>query len=124
MSVQPAARVVKPWQLDANTPQTPGMRRLAAVSHDLAGSKKLWAGAMLAPPAPSSAVHPPGPLETGVYVVAGLSKVRWGSRLEYEVDLSRGDFLFIPPFLPHQEINPSPAQQAHWVVVRSAQEAV
>jgi uncharacterized RmlC-like cupin family protein len=124
MSVQPAARVVKPWQLDANTPQTPGMRRLAAVSRDLAGSEKLWAGVMIAQPSTSSAVHHHGPLETVVYVVSGRSKVRWGSRLEYEVDLSPGDFLFIPPFLPHQEINPSPDQQAHWVVVRSAQEAV
>jgi uncharacterized RmlC-like cupin family protein len=59
-----------------------------------------------------------------VYVVSGLSKVRWGNRLQHEVDLSPGDFLFIPPFLPHQEINPSPDQPAQWVVVRSAQEAV
>jgi uncharacterized RmlC-like cupin family protein len=58
-----------------------------------------------------------------VYVVSGLSKVRWGSRLQHEADLGPGDFLFIPPFLPHQEINPSPDQPAQWVV-RSAQEAV
>jgi uncharacterized RmlC-like cupin family protein len=57
-------------------------------------------------------------------VVSGRSIVRWGSRLQHEADLSPGDFLFIPPFLPHQEINPSPDQVAHWVVVRSAQEAV
>jgi uncharacterized RmlC-like cupin family protein len=124
MSVQPAARVVRPWQLDANTPQTPGMRRLAAVSRDLAGSEKLWAGVMIAQPGTSSAVHHHGPLETVVYVVAGRSKVRWGSRLQHEVDLCPGDFLFIPPFLAHQEINPSPHEAAHWVVVRSAQEAV
>ena len=124
MSVQPVARVVRPWQLDANTPQTPGMRRLAAVSRDLAGSEKLWAGVMIAQPGTTSAVHHHGPLETVVYVVAGRSKVRWGSRLQHEVDLCAGDFLFIPPFLPHQEINPSPHEPAHWVVVRSAQEAV
>src|SRR5262245_14023058 len=124
MSVQRVARAVKPWQLDANTPQTPGMRRLAAVSRDLAGSEKLWAGVMIALPNTTSAVHHHGPLETVVYVVSGLSKVRWGSRLQQEVDLSAGDFLFIPPFLPHQEINPSPDQPAEWVVVRSAQEAV
>jgi uncharacterized RmlC-like cupin family protein len=124
MSIQRAIRVVKPWQLDANTPQTPGMRRLAAVSHDLAGSEKLWAGVMIAQPNTISDVHHHGPLETVVYVVSGQSKVRWGSRLQQEVDLSAGDFLFIPPFTPHQEINPSPNQEAQWVVVRSAQEAV
>jgi uncharacterized RmlC-like cupin family protein len=119
-----SVRVVKPWQLDPNTPQTPGMRRLAAVSHDLAGSEKLWAGIMIAPPNTTSSVHHHGPQETVVYVLSGKSKVRWGSRLEHEADLRPGDFLFIPPFLPHQEINPSPDQLAHWVVVRSAQEAV
>jgi uncharacterized RmlC-like cupin family protein len=59
-----------------------------------------------------------------VYVLSGTSKVRWGSRLEHEVDLEPGDFLFIQPFVPHQEINPSPDQPTEWVVVRSGREAV
>jgi uncharacterized RmlC-like cupin family protein len=59
-----------------------------------------------------------------VYVLSGTSKVRWGSRLEHDVDLEPGDFLLIPPYMPHQEINPSPDQPTTWVVVRSGQEAV
>jgi len=51
-------------------------------------------------------------------------QVRWGSRLEHEVDFEPGDFLFIPAFVPHQEINPSPDQHTEWVVVRSGREAV
>ena len=118
------ARIVKPLQFAARTPQTAGMRRLAAISHGLVGSEKLWAGVMLAEPGTASSVHHHGPLETVVYVLSGQSRVRWGARLEHEADLEPGDFLLIPPYLPHQEINPSPDRPTQWVVVRSGQEAV
>jgi uncharacterized RmlC-like cupin family protein len=117
-------RVVKPHQLDEQTAQTTGMRRLAAISHVLVGSEALWAGVMIAEPDTASSVHHHGPLETVVYVLSGQSKVRWGSRLESEVDLEPGDFVFIPPYVPHQEINPSPDRPTRWVVVRSGPEAV
>jgi len=117
-------QVVKPLQLDDHTAQTTGMRRLAAISHALVGSEGLWAGVMLAEPDTASSVHHHGPLETVVYVLSGRSKVRWGSRREHEVDLEAGDFLFIPPYTPHQEINPSPDQSTQWIVVRSGPEAV
>jgi uncharacterized RmlC-like cupin family protein len=117
-------RVVKPLQFDDHTPQTTGMRRLAAISHPLVGSESLWGGVMLAEANTASSVHHHGPLETVVYVLSGKSKVRWGKRLEHEVDLEPGDFLLIPPYVPHQEINPSPDQPTMWVVVRSGQEAV
>ena len=117
-------RVVKPLQFVDRTPQTTGMRRLAAISHTLVGSEALWAGVMLAEPDTASSVHHHGPLETVVYVLSGKSKVRWGTRLEHEVDLEPGDFLLIPPYMPHQEMNPSPDQPTTWVVVRSGQEAV
>ena len=117
-------RLVKPLQFNERTPQSTGMLRLEAVSHGLVGSEALWAGVMLADPDTASSVHHHGPLETVVYVASGQSKVRWGSRLEYEVDLEPGDFLFIPPFMPHQEINPSPDQPTEWVVVRSGPEAI
>jgi uncharacterized RmlC-like cupin family protein len=117
-------RLVKPLQFDHHTPQTTGMRRLAAISHGLVGSDRLWAGVMLAEPGTASSVHHHGPLETVVYVLSGHSRVRWGSRLEHETDLEPGDFLFLPPYLPHQEVNPSPDQATQWVVVRSGPEAV
>ena len=117
-------RLIKPLQFDDRTPQTTGMRRLAAISQPLVGSEALWAGVMLAEPGTASSVHHHGPLETVVYVLSGRSKVRWGTRLEHEVDLEPGDFLFVPPYVPHQEINPSPDQPTQWVVVRSGGEAV
>jgi uncharacterized RmlC-like cupin family protein len=117
-------RVVKPLQLDDQTAQTTGMRRLAAISHHLVGSQGLWAGVMLSEPDTASSVHHHGPLETVVYVLSGRSKVRWGSRLQHEVDLEPGDFVFIPPYEAHQEINPSPDQPTQWIVVRNGPEAV
>jgi len=117
-------QVVKPLEFDDQTAQTTGMRRLAAISHVLVGSEAIWAGVMLAEPNTASSVHHHGPLETVVYVLSGMSKVRWGSRLEHEVDLEPGDFVFIPPYAPHQEINPSPDLPTQWVVVRSGPEAI
>jgi uncharacterized RmlC-like cupin family protein len=122
----PAAgiRIVKPLQFDNHTAQTGGMRRLAAISHLLVGSEGLWAGVMLAEPNSASSVHHHGPLETVVYVLAGQSRVRWGNRLEHESDLEPGDFLYIPPYMPHQEVNPSSDQAIQWIVVRNGQEAI
>jgi uncharacterized RmlC-like cupin family protein len=119
-----APRVVKPLQFDDNTPQTNGMHRLAAVSGLLAGSQKLWAGVVLAEPNMASSVHHHGAQETVVYVAEGRGTLRWGHRLEHESELEAGDFLLLPPYLPHQEINPSPDHPAMWIVVRSGPEAV
>jgi uncharacterized RmlC-like cupin family protein len=116
--------VFKPLQFDDDTPQTVGMHRLAAVSGLLAGSKKLWAGVMMAEPGTTSSVHHHGAQETVVYVAEGKSLLRWGHRLEHESELEAGDFLLLPPYLPHQEINPSPDHHAMWIVVRSGAEAI
>jgi uncharacterized RmlC-like cupin family protein len=118
------ARVVKPSQFNSNTPQTSGMRRLAAVSRELTGSQELWGGVMVAEPNTTSGVHHHGHLETIVYVLTGRTKLRWGTRLEHEELAEAGDFLFIPAYLPHQEINPSPDEPTQWIVVRSGSEAV
>jgi uncharacterized RmlC-like cupin family protein len=100
------------------------MHRLAAVSNLLVGSEKLWAGVMLAEPGTASSVHHHGPQETVVYVAEGRSTLRWGRHLEHETELEAGDFLFVPPYVPHQEVNPSADRPALWIVVRSGPEAV
>ena len=124
--LEPASgvRFVKPLQFDDNTPQTAGMHRLAGISHNLVGSEQLWAGILLAEPNTASPVHHHGHVETVVYVLAGCSRLRWGNRLEHEDELEPGDFAFIPPYMPHQEINSSPDRPSQWIVVRSAREAV
>jgi uncharacterized RmlC-like cupin family protein len=116
--------VIKPPQFDANTPQTPGMQRVAAVSKQLAGSQGLWAGVTVVAPNVASGVHHHGETETVIYVVSGHAKIRWGDRMQFEEDVEAGDFIYVPPFAPHQEINPSPDTPSQWVIVRNSQEPI
>src|SRR5947209_19752787 len=117
-------RVIKPHQFDANTPQTPGMQRVAAVSQALAGSQGIWAGVTVVAPSVASGVHHHGVLETVIYVVSGRGQIRWGDTMEFVEDVEPGDFIYVPPFVPHQEINPSPDTPSQWVIVRNAQDAI
>ncbi len=116
-------RVIKPHEFDANTPQTPGMQRLAAVSQQLAGSVGIWAGVTVVAPHVASGKHHHGELETVIYVVSGHGQIRWGDNLEFSESVEPGDFIYVPPFVPHQEINPSDAP-SRWVIVRNSQEPV
>jgi uncharacterized RmlC-like cupin family protein len=50
--------------------------------------------------------------------------MRWGERLEFTAEAGPGDFIYVPPFVPHQEINASPDSELSCVVVRSGQEPV
>jgi len=117
-------RVIKPRQFDDNTPQTPGMQRVAAVSKQLAGSQGLWAGITVVAPNVASGMHHRGETETVIYVVSGHAKIRWGDRMQFEEDVEAGDFIYVPPFAPHQEINPSPDTPSQWVIVRNSQEPI
>jgi uncharacterized RmlC-like cupin family protein len=117
-------RVIRADELDANTPQTAGMLRQAAIDASRAGAEKLWAGTMLVDPAAKTGPHHHGDLETVLYVVRGRAKMIWGERLEYVAEAGPGDFIFVPPYVPHQEINGSGEEQLECVVVRSGQAAV
>jgi uncharacterized RmlC-like cupin family protein len=117
-------RVVRGDALDLNTPQTPGMTRAAAIDRARAGAQKLWAGAVVIHPNAKTGPHHHGPLESVIYVVRGRARMRWGERLEFTAEAGPGDFIFVPPYVPHQEINASPAEPLSCVVVRSDQEPV
>jgi uncharacterized RmlC-like cupin family protein len=100
------------------------MLRLAAVSRELAGSEGLWGGVTVVEPNIVSAIHHHGELETIIYVVSGQGRLRWGDNMEFEQDVEPGDFIFVPPFVPHQEINPSPDMPSRWMIVRNSQEPI
>ncbi len=116
-------RVIKPHQFDANTPQTSGMRRVAAVSQQLGGSVGIWAGVTIVEPHVASGKHHHGKLETVIYVVSGHGQIRWGDNLEFSESVEPGDFIYVPPFVPHQEINPAD-EPSQWVIVRNSQEPI
>jgi uncharacterized RmlC-like cupin family protein len=111
-------------QLDANTPQTPGMHREAAVSRASVGAEKIWAGRVTTQPGAQTGPHHHGHLESVIYVLAGRARMRWGDRLEFASEAGPGDFIFVPPHVPHQEINASEDEPLECVVVRSDQEPI
>ena len=117
-------RIVRHDQLDANTPQTAGMQRAAAITAASAGSHKLWAGTVGIEANARTGAHHHAELESVIYVIQGCARLRWGERLEYYAEAGPGDFIFVPPFVPHQEINASPHERLTCVVVRSDQAAV
>jgi uncharacterized RmlC-like cupin family protein len=117
-------RVIPGDQLDPNTAQTPGMERAAAINHARVGAQKIWAGTVKIHPNAKTGAHHHGALESVIYVVRGRARMRWGEQLEYVAEAQAGDFIFIPPFVPHQEINASSDEPLDCVVIRSDNEAV
>jgi uncharacterized RmlC-like cupin family protein len=117
-------RVVAGSALDLNTPQTVGMTRAAAITHARTGASKLWAGTVTIHPHAKTGAHHHGDLESVIYVVHGHARMRWGDHLEYIAEAGPGDFIYVPPFVPHQEINASPSEPLECVLVRSDNEAV
>ena len=117
-------RIVRAGELDPNTPQTPGMSRAAAITAARGGADKLWAGTVDIEPAAKTGPHHHGPVESIIYVVSGRARMRWGERLEFVAEADPGDFIFVPPFVPHQESNASPDASLRCVLVRSGQDPV
>ena len=117
-------RVIPGDSLDPNTAQTPGMTRAAAINFARVGAQKIWAGTVHIHPDAKTGAHHHGELESVIYVVRGRARMRWGERLEYVAEAGPGDFIFVPPFVPHQEINASTSETLECVLVRSDNEAV
>jgi uncharacterized RmlC-like cupin family protein len=117
-------RIVRAGELDSNTPQTQGMTRAAAITHARTGADKLWAGTVVVQPNARTAAHHHGEVETVIYVVRGHAMFRWGDHLEFAEEAGPGDFIYVPPYVPHQEMNARTDEPVEAVVVRSGQEPV
>lgn len=117
-------RVIPGDSLDPNTPQTPGMHREAATNFARVGAQKIWAGTVKIHANAKTGAHHHGELESVIYVVRGRARMRWGEQLEFTAEAGPGDFIFVPPFVPHQEINASTDDELECVVIRSDNEAV
>ena len=120
-------RHVRAADLDAGTAQTPGMRRLAAISHDAVGSEKLWMGQTHVGASERSADHHHGEAETAIFVVSGTPEFVFLDRESGEETRLRpepGDYVFVPPWTPHREENNDPEHEAVVVIARSTQEAI
>ena len=96
----------------------------AAVNFARVGSQKLWAGTVIIQPNAKTGAHHHGALESVIYVVRGAARMRWGERLEFTAKAEAGDFIFVPPYVPHQEINALSDAPLECVLVRSDNESV
>ncbi|KAK3075495.1 hypothetical protein LTR53_001112 [Teratosphaeriaceae sp. CCFEE 6253] len=117
-------QVIPGDNLDGNTPQTPGMDRQAAVNFARTGAQKLWAGTVHIHPDAKTGVHHHGHLESVIYVLKGRARMRWGEKLEFTAEAGPGDFIYVPPYVPHQEINALADEKLECVLMRSDSEAI
>ena len=100
------------------------MTRAAAITNACAGATKIWAGTVVVQPQAKTGAHHHGELETVLYIVRGRARFRWGDRLEFVAEAGPGDFIYVPPYVPHQEINAKSDEPVEAVVVRSGQEPI
>ena len=113
--------------LSPATAQTPGMTRREAISGRLGGSERIWMGETVVGPSMVSSDHHHGESETGIFVVSGhpvwvFLDPETGD--ERRIEGRPGDYVFVPPWTPHREENPSADEPAVVVLARSTQEAI
>ena len=117
-------KIVKPDQRDTSTAQTPGMNRAEGCGANTVGAEHLWVGSVTVDKGVRSGAHHHGELESVIYIISGRARFRFGDNLEHTVEAEPGDYVFVPPYLVHQEINASDAAPVDMVVARSSQENV
>jgi uncharacterized RmlC-like cupin family protein len=119
MSSPAAIHIVGPAEFDLGTAQTPGSERRAAIAPALGIASAIWGGLFEVDPGSRTGVHHHGEQETIAYVLSGICEIRWGTKGEFVAHAKNGDFIHVPAFLPHMEINSSKLEPFRWVVVRS-----
>lgn len=111
--------------LSAGTAQTQGMQRFAAISGATVGSEKIWMGETHVSPATVSDNHHHGESETAIFVRSGHPEFVFHDGVdEVRIATAPGDYIFVPPYVPHREENPDPHSPAVVVIARSTQEAI
>ena len=116
---------VRASEISSDTAQSEGLRRFAALSGKSVGAEKLWMGETHASPATASSNHHHGESETAIYVRRGNPEFVFHDGVhEVRIATEPGDYVFIPPYLPHREENPDPDTPAEVVIARSTQEAI
>ncbi|WKU07168.1 cupin domain-containing protein [Micromonospora sp. HUAS LYJ1] len=120
---------IAPTSLVEQTTQTSGMRRVEAISGKTVGARHLWMGQTHVPGATSSGNHHHGRSETAIFVVSGTPvfvflDLEGDEPVETRIQTAPGDYVFVPPYVPHREENPDPDTEAVVVIARTTQEAI
>jgi uncharacterized RmlC-like cupin family protein len=116
---------IRASELDSGTAQTEGMQRFAAISGASVGSEKIWMGETYVSPETVSDNHHHGDSETAIFVRSGNPAfVFHDGTQEVRIATAPGDYIFVPPYVPHREENPDREHPAVIVIARSTQEAI
>jgi uncharacterized RmlC-like cupin family protein len=117
-------RHIRAADLSGDTNQTTGMTRREAISGATVGSRKVWMGQTRVAPHTNSGDHHHGDAETAIYVVSGHPVFVFADGDdEVRIATDPGDYVFVPPYAPHREENPT-GDEAVVVIARSSQEGV
>jgi uncharacterized RmlC-like cupin family protein len=100
------------------------MHRAEGCGAKTVGAEHLWVGHVSVDKGVRSGPHHHGELESVIYVISGHARFRYGENLEHTIEAEPGDFVFVPPYLVHQEINASEDVAVDMVVARSSQENI
>ena len=112
-------RTVKAVRPDVEVMTRQGLPYFVGISGTTVGARGLAMHVVVIPPGGRAAPHVHVGYETGIYVLAGRVATRFGERLEHEVVSETGDFLFVPPGVPHEAINLSDTEPARAIVARN-----
>jgi uncharacterized RmlC-like cupin family protein len=125
MNMSDAPKVLKKISVQRKDalPEAPGQtaraRRLSGVSKENTAVKDLWFGKVFTGPGEVSDPHHHGEAETGGYIFKGHGFIRFGERYEDIVYMEEGDFVYVPPFVPHIEGNLSNTEELIWMTTRT-----
>ena len=106
------------------TVQSGGLALVTGVGSQHTPATKLWFGKASNKPGFRSLPHHHDKAETGAYVLSGRARIYFGKDYQEFVDLSEGDFMFVPPFLPHLEANMSTTEELWWIACRSPENLI
>jgi len=112
-------QVVQPVRPDQEVMTAQRLPYFIGISGKTVGAVSLSMHLVVIPPGAKAEPHIHVGYETGIFVLEGQVKTRWGDELENEVVSSAGEFLFIPPGVPHEATNLSQTAVARAVVARN-----
>lgn len=104
---------------DRGTGQSGGGVRISGVSPQHTPATKLWFGKVSNQPGFRSFPHHHGEAETGGYVLKGVGRIYYGPNYSEWVEMTEGDFVFVPPHMPHVEANMSTTDELVWITTRT-----
>ncbi len=107
-----------------DTGQSGGAVRVSGVSIQHTPATKLWFGRVSNEPGYRSFPHHHGEAETGGYVLTGKARIYYGEGFTKWFDMSEGDWVFVPPFMPHVEANMSTTEELVWLTTRTPENIV